>query len=57
MPDSTKMLPLIVGAIEDKVEGVASKPEQTASQDPTPSAPEVVADGEVVALGGDDKTK
>jgi len=58
MPDSTKMLPLIVGAIEDNVEEVEPEvevevmPEQDTT---TPDAPEIVADGEVVALGGEDK--
>lgn len=55
MPDSTKILPLIVGTIENKVDEVASEAEQPTTQDPTPSEPEVIADGEVVALGGDDK--
>lgn len=54
MPDSTKMLPLIVGAIEEMGQ---EPPIETppAPQDPVPSEPEVVADGEVVALGGDSK--
>jgi len=55
MPDSTKILPLIVGAIENKVDEVASEAVQHTTQGPTPSEPEVIADGEVVALGGDEK--
>ncbi len=57
MPDSTKMLPLIVGAIEDKVEEVEpeAEVEVMSAQDITPDAPEIVTDGEVVALGGEEK--
>lgn len=51
MPDSTKMLPLIVGAIEGIVDGPATET-MASTQDVTPSEPEMVADGEVVALGG-----
>jgi len=47
MPDSTKMLPLIVGTIEDKVDEVVPEAEIVPESDP----PEPV-DGEVVALGG-----
>lgn len=47
MPDSTKMLPLIVGAIEDKVDEVVEQVEIL----PEINTPEPV-DGEVVALGG-----
>ncbi len=57
MPDSTKMLPLIVGAIEDRVEEVEPEVEVEVmpEQDTTTDAPEIVAEGEVVALGGEDK--
>ncbi len=51
MPDSTKMLPLIVGAIEDKVEDVVEDVVPEAEPVPEPGAPEPV-EGEVVALGG-----
>ncbi len=53
MPASTEMLPLIVGAIEDKVE--EADVEIVSDDMPVPEEPEVVADGEVVALGGDKK--
>ena len=54
MPDSTKMLPLIVGAIEDIAkETPVDVPDPM--PEPAPSEPEIVADGEVVALGGRDK--
>lgn len=53
MPDSTKMLPLIVGAIEEKEPTPVEVP--VADAEPTPSEPEIVADGEVVALGGETK--
>ncbi len=51
MPDSTKMLPLIVGAIEDKFEdkGEAVVPEAEILSDTTTPEP---VEGEVVALGG-----
>ncbi len=47
MPDSTKMLPLIVGAIEERAEEAMPEVET----EPEPEAPELV-EGEVVALGG-----
>ncbi|WP_457650839.1 heme biosynthesis HemY N-terminal domain-containing protein [Profundibacter sp.] len=59
MPASTEMLPLIVGALEDKVEEPVEEPvveaEILPDSEPAPEEPEVVADGEVVALGGDEK--
>lgn len=55
MPDSTKMLPLIVGALEDKVEEAVEVEEP--KEEPAPTGPEIVADGEVVALGGEDKPR
>ena len=59
MPASTEMLPLIVGALEDKAGEAAEEPVVEAEILPetelAPEKPEVVAEGEVVALGGDDK--
>ena len=55
MPDSTKMLPLIVGALEDKVEEAVEVDAPKPKEAPAASEPEIVADGEVVALGGEDK--
>ncbi|WP_456388530.1 heme biosynthesis HemY N-terminal domain-containing protein [Profundibacter sp.] len=55
MPDSTKMLPLIVGALEDKVEEAVEVGEPKPKEEPASIEPEVVADGEVVALGGEGK--
>lgn len=55
MPDSTKMLPLIVGALEDKVEEAVKVEEPKPKEEPALIEPEVVADGEVVALGGEGK--
>ncbi len=53
MPDSTKMLPLIVGAIEEKVEEDVTEAEVVV-EEKTPE-PEVLGEGEVVAVGGDGK--
>ena len=55
MPASTEMLPLIVGAIEEKVEEVVPDIEIVPDTEPLPEVPEIVADGEVVALGGEEK--
>ena len=57
MPDSTKMLPLIVGAIEDKAEEPEIANTTAPMDDLAASEPEVVADGEVVALGGEGKSE
>ena len=56
MPASTEMLPLIVGAIEDRGEEVVPDEEFVPETEPLPEAPEIVADGEVVALGGEEKS-
>ncbi|PIE14304.1 MAG: heme biosynthesis protein HemY [Rhodobacterales bacterium] len=53
MPESTKNLPLVVGEIAQAPEPAADEAE-ILPEEPS-SEPEVVADGEVVALGGKEK--
>ena len=56
MPESTKLLPLIVGEIEDNsAADDISEAEVVLEEEPKPQEPEIVADGEVVALGGEPK--
>ena len=56
MPDSTKLLPLIVGAIEEQSAVETPEAEAVSESEAQQLGPEIVADGEVVALGGDGKT-